>query len=88
VGLEQTAMPNKSDHDLLVEINTTVNSLYGRLYGDVHNEGDIEATKTRVKNLEEFKWKLVGALGLLGAITTTNVVAFIYFMANTIRVIK
>lgn len=81
-------MPNMSDHDLLVTINEQVNNMYHRLFGEDQNPGEIESLKKRTVLLEEFKWKVNGALTLLSIIGISNIVALLYFIGTSVRVIK
>lgn len=81
-------MLNMDDHDLLTRIDERVEQLFDRLFGEDNNPGEIETMKRRTTSLEEFKWKIVGALTLLSIVGVSNVAALIYVINNSIRVVK
>ena len=58
-----------SDHDVLVSVKTVLDEVRDRLFGDGVT-GELPQLKTRTTNLEEFKNRLIGALVLLGGLTS------------------
>jgi hypothetical protein len=67
----------QSDHDVLIEIATTVNAMHHRLFGN-GNPGELDEAKRRIADLESFKNMLIGALSLLSVITTVSTGTLIY----------
>lgn len=57
-----------TDHDLLIKIATTVDAMNHSLFGN-GQPGELQRLKDRTATLEEFRWKFVGGLALLGILS-------------------
>ncbi len=58
------------DHDLLIRMSTTVESIYTRLFGGEGEKGVLPQHHEDIDGLKAYKNRLTGALTLLSAIVT------------------
>ena len=67
----------KSDHDLLLSISSTVESMHHRLFGN-GNPGELDTLWKRTDSLQDWKNKVTGALIVLSFLITTLATATVY----------
>lgn len=74
--MRQLPRHDASDSDRLMYAETTLLNLYERLYGNGHPgdidrlQSDITEIKQKLDDLDKFRWKIVGAFGLIALLPT------------------